>query len=59
MNIVDKLIEQAEGTEKPFTVELLIDGIVSIKKYFQTRHLAWCYGENWRMLSGHYDYRLC
>ena len=59
MNLADLLIEKAEGIEKPFGVELLTDGIVTIKKYFQTKQLAWCYGENWKMLSGHYDYRLC
>lgn len=58
MNLASLIIQKAEGTEKPFAVELLIDGVVTIKKYFQTRHLAWAYGENWKQLSEHYDYRL-
>ena len=59
MNILEHILDEAEGTEKPFAVELLTDGVVTIKKYFQTRRLAWAYGENWKMLSGHYDYRIC
>lgn len=59
MNIADLLIEKIEGTEKPFGVEILSNGTVTIKKYFQTKQLAWCYGENWKMLNKKHDYRLC
>lgn len=48
MLCVDKYFDSIYGYNKPYTC-FLSNGV---SKSFPTHHLAWAYGENWKMLTG-------
>jgi len=58
-NQVLEAIQKAQnGTGRPFRCYAYKKGNIYLKKDFATHHLAWAYGENWKMLNSDHDYHV-
>ncbi len=55
---VKRFFNKFYSVKKPFELLYFDDGDLKCSQDFQTRHLAFAAGKNWRLLNDKYDYEI-